>query len=122
MHIAVSERGHLDAYGADRYRYDGRWFSGKGTSGHQPTSAVTATPSRFPPSSMATLIAHVTFDFLDALPSDRRLRILSFLTGSGLTATFELLQPEHMHVEILLNKTPKFAFLGWTMPDPAGAR
>ena len=69
---------------------------------------------------MACVIANVVFDLLDAMTEERRQRLLSFLAGSGLTATFELLQPQHMHVEVLPNKAPKLAFLGWTLPDPLG--
>lgn len=70
---------------------------------------------------MAAVVAHACFDMLAALSPAQLERLLAFLAGSGCTATFEMLQPDYLHVEVPteLEKTV-LKFIGWTLPNGEG--
>eukprot|EP00053_Salpingoeca_punica_P010053 m.90502 g.90502 ORF g.90502 m.90502 type:complete len:480 (+) comp15264_c0_seq1:219-1658(+) len=64
---------------------------------------------------VACLIARAVFASLDRMPEPQRTRLLYFLAATHLTATFEFLQVEHMHVELLTKE--ELLFIAWTPTD-----
>lgn len=67
---------------------------------------------------VAKVVAHAALDTLAAMPNSDRALLLNFLAASRLTAVFELLQPDHQHVEDLSGiDRPELRFITWTAFD-----
>lgn len=69
---------------------------------------------------MAKIVTRAVYDQLDSMTPEARLRLLTFMAHTGLTATFELLQPDYLHVEVLLSSEPQLKFIAWTLPNGDG--
>lgn len=64
---------------------------------------------------IAKEISRCILEMLDSLPQSDRVHLLEFLCATRCTAVFELLSPDHQHVEDLSGlAAPKLKFIAWT--------
>ncbi|KAK6982506.1 actin-binding protein ipp [Biomphalaria glabrata] len=73
---------------------------------------------------IASEVSHAILDALDSMEPSRKEMLLQFLIATRFTAVFEILSPDHQHVENLSHLTkPVVQFITWTstelepMPD-----
>ncbi|KAH9503003.1 hypothetical protein Btru_072591 [Bulinus truncatus] len=73
---------------------------------------------------IANEVSHAILDLLDEMETPRKEKLLNFLVATRFTAVFEILSPDHQHVENLSYlKKPVVQFITWTstelepMPD-----
>ncbi|XP_025115189.1 uncharacterized protein LOC112576733 [Pomacea canaliculata] len=67
---------------------------------------------------IASEICEVVMDILEQMEPKDRDRLLKFLATTGFTAIFEILSPDHQHVEDLSYLCGnKLQFITWTSPD-----
>ncbi|KAL8589951.1 hypothetical protein ACOMHN_024038 [Nucella lapillus] len=63
-------------------------------------------------------ICQVIMDILEAMDPSEKDRLLKFLAATGYTAIFEILSPDHQHVENLSHlPCNQLQFITWTAPD-----
>ncbi|KAK7114049.1 uncharacterized protein [Littorina saxatilis] len=67
---------------------------------------------------IASEICEVIMDILEAMEPSEKDRLLQFLAVTGYTAIFEILSPDHQHVENLSHLPGNMLqFITWTSPD-----
>ncbi len=70
--------------------------------------------------SVAVIVTRAVYALLASLMPDQKQQLLGFLAATGLTATFEMLQPNYLHVETPRSDRLSLQFIGFVRADPDG--